>query len=227
MARLNELMLCSALVLAAGAAMANDFVGQSRGLAYRLVPQTEMHYRSVVMQQADWSCASASMATLLWEKFEEDVPENALFGLIVMTLADDAVAMKRLEERGMSASHLMQMAKAAGYQGQGVRRSLAGLLEKESLPVIAHITEPHPDQPDRNFEHWVVVSGIAGERVMVRDPVRGNRRMPLYAFRTAWIDKDGKGFLFRVERDITAVASVALLANVAAPSPQPEDGSHE
>lgn len=227
MARLNELMLCSALVLAAGAAMANDFVGQSRGLAYRLAPQTEMRYRGVVMQEADWSCASASMATLLREKFEDDVPEDALFGLIVLPLADDAVAMKRLEERGMSASHLMQMAKAAGYQGQGVRRGLAGLLEKESLPVIAHITEPHPDQPDKKYEHWVVVSGIAGERVMVRDPVRGNRRMPLYAFRTAWIGKDGKGVLFRVERDIPAVTPVARLEKVAALPPQPEDGAHE
>jgi len=224
---LKELLLCSTLMLAAGAATAIDFVGQSRGFTYRLAPQIEMRYRGVVMQEADWSCASASMATLLWEKFEEDVPEDALFGLIVMPLSDDAVALKRLEERGMNALHLMQMAKAAGYQGQGVRRGLAGLLEKEPLPVIAHITEPHPDQPDKKYEHWVVVSGIAGERVMVRDPVRGNRRMPLYAFRTAWIDKDGKGFLFRVERDIPAVAPFARLEKVAAPPPQPEDGAHE
>lgn len=224
MAGLIDLTLCSALLLMSGIAAADDFVGRQRGVAYRLAPQTEMRNRGVVMQGADWSCGSASMATLLAEKFGATVQEESLFDLIALPLAGQPEALRRLEEKGMSAAHLRQMAEAAGFQGQGVRRALAGLLESEPLPVIARITELHPEQPRRMYEHWVVVSGIAGERVMVRDPVRGNRRMPLYAFRAAWLGEDGKGVLFRVEREFPAPASAAALVNEVPSDPPSESG---
>lgn len=186
------------LLLTAGIAKGGDFQGLDNGFSYRLAPSTDMRHRGVVLQQSDWSCASASMSTLLAEKFAMTVPESALFDLIVMPLSETPEMLKRIEVDGMSAGHLLQMARALGLKGQGVRRTLPGLIEAEPLPVIARITEPHPEEPGRLFQHWVVISGIAGERIMVRDPVRGNRRMPLYAFRAAWLDESGKGFLFRV-----------------------------
>ena len=204
--QMNRLTRLAAVLLTLhiGKAMANDFTGFRNGIQYRLIPQTQLRTLGTVMQQYDWSCASAAMAGLVREKFAIDVQEQALFDLIVAPIALDTLALSRLEQEGMTVAHLGRMAGALQLVGRGIARTLGGLVNSQPLPVIARITESHPDDPAKMYQHWVVIRAIVGNRVMVRDSVRGNRRLPLFEFEAAWVEPSGKfkgkGLLFEVEK---------------------------
>lgn len=200
---------------------AADFVGVRAGLEFRVAPRTEMRMRGIVQQAIDWSCASASVATLVADKFGVEVAEQPLFDLIVAPLAEDPAALRRIEQEGMTAAHLLEMAHALGFQGQGVRRSLDGLLSAELLPVIARITESDPNDDERIVQHWVVVSRIDGGRVLIRDPLRGNRRLPTYAFASRWLNGESKGFLFRIDREAPPPQDLRETSSAGASSEQP------
>jgi uncharacterized protein len=144
----------------------------------------------VVKQGYDYSCGSASLATLLTYGLNDPVDENALLRALIEPLSPDQLLA--LQRKGLSLFDLQQLAQKRGHKAQGFRIH-SSQLAKVSYPVIVYI-QPH------GYQHFAVFKGQRGERVHIADPSLGNVRMPLYRFLDMWADKSGRGVIFAVER---------------------------
>ena len=144
----------------------------------------------VVRQRYDYSCGSASLATLLTYGLNDPVGEDALLRALLEPLSPAELAT--LQQKGLSLFDLQQLAKRRGHNAEGFRihRSQLGKL---SRPVIVFV-KPH------GYAHFAVFKAVRGGRVYLADPSLGNVRMPLYRFFDMWADEFGRGVIFAVER---------------------------
>jgi predicted double-glycine peptidase len=143
-----------------------------------------------VKQRYDYSCGSASLATLLTYGLNDPVDEDVLLRALLEPLSPDDLAA--LQKKGLSLLALQQLAEQRGHKAQGFRVDQSDLA-KLSRPVIVFI-RPH------GYDHFAVLKGLRGDRVYLADPSLGNVRMPLYRFLDMWADKSGRGVIFAVER---------------------------
>lgn len=159
-------------------------------LEFRVTSLRALRDADVVRQRYDYSCGSASLATLLTYGLNDPVDENELLRALLEPLsADELTALKK---KGLSLFDLQQLAQKRGHKAQGFRMhrsQLAKLLH----PVIVYI------KPN-GYEHFAVLKGLRGDRVHLADPSLGNVRMPLYRFLDMWADESGRGVIFAVER---------------------------
>ena len=144
----------------------------------------------VVKQRYDYSCGSASLATLLTYGLNDPVDEEALLRTLLEPLSPDELAA--LHKKGLSLFDLQQLAQKRGHKAQGFRIHRSQLA-KLSHPVIVFIKP-------RGYEHFAVFRGLRDDRVHLADPSLGNVRMPLYRFLDMWADESGRGVIFAVER---------------------------
>jgi predicted double-glycine peptidase len=144
----------------------------------------------VVKQRHDYSCGSASLATLLTYGLNDPVDENVLLRALLEPLSKDELIA--LQKKGLSLLDMQQLAQQRGHKAQGFRVHQSQLA-KLSRPVIVFI-KPH------GYEHFAVLKGVQGGRAYLADPSLGNVRMPLYRFLGMWADEAGRGVLFAVER---------------------------
>jgi uncharacterized protein len=146
----------------------------------------------VVKQRYDYSCGSASLATLLTYGLNDPVDEDALLRELLRPLT--ANELTALQKKGLSLFDLQQLAQRRGHKAQGFRIH-QDQLARLSRPVIVFI------KPG-GYEHFAVLKGLRGDRVHLADPSLGNVRMPLYRFLDIWADKSGHGVIFAVERAV-------------------------
>jgi predicted double-glycine peptidase len=144
----------------------------------------------VVKQRFDYSCGSASLATLLTFGLDDPVDENVLLRAILDPLSPEE--LKALEKKGLSLFDLQKLAQERGHKAQGFRVHQSQL-RKLSRPVIVFI-KPH------GYEHFAVLKGLRGDRAFLADPSLGNVRMPIYRFLDMWADASGSGVVFAVEK---------------------------
>ena len=144
----------------------------------------------VVKQRYDYSCGSASLATLLTFGLDDPVDEVVLLRALLDSRSPDE--LKALEKKGFSLFDLQQLAQQRGHKAQGFRLPQSEL-RKLARPVIVFIRP-------RGYEHFAVLKGLRGDRVFLADPSLGNVRMPLYRFLDMWADRSGHGIIFAVER---------------------------
>lgn len=144
----------------------------------------------VVKQRYDYSCGSASLATLLTYGLNDPVDEDAILRALLGSLSPDELA--DLQRKGLSLFDLQQLAQKRGHKAQGFRLH-GSQLARLSHPVIVFIKP-------RGYEHFAVYKGMRGDRVYLADPSLGNVRMPLYRFLDMWADESGRGVIFAVER---------------------------
>ncbi len=130
----------------------------------------------VVMQDYDYSCGAAALATLLNYYFEDPVSERTILRDIVNHL--DKAAFDTRKEDGLSLLDLQQYAERQGYQAAGVRLSITELAKLKG-PVLVYL-----EQPD--FRHFAVYRGMRENRVFLADPARGNVRQPVDRFVQEW-----------------------------------------
>ena len=137
-----------------------------------------MKERNVVMQQYDYSCGAAALATLIRYYWGDAATEEGVLVAILATLTraevDDRVA------NGLSMTDLKNAAVAAGYQAVMGRRTLAQMTELKA-PVIVRLVKG-------DFKHFVVFRGVLKDRVFLADPIRGNLRMSIQTFSQQWRD---------------------------------------
>jgi hypothetical protein len=144
----------------------------------------------VVKQRYDYSCGSASLATLLTYGLNDPVDEDALLRALIEPLSPDELTT--LTKKGMSLFDLQRLAQKRGHKAQGFRIHRSQLA-RLSRPVIVFI------KPN-GYEHFAVLKGLQGDRMRLADPSLGNVRMPLYRFLDMWADESGHGVIFAVER---------------------------
>lgn len=133
----------------------------------------ERRFLTVVRQQFDFSCGSASLATLLTYHFH--LPHNEAAVFLGMWRDGDREQIRKL---GFSLLDMKRYLASLGFEADGYRVSLEDV-DRVGVPGIALLTIS-------GYRHFVVVKGVTETEVLVGDPSVGLRAMPRTAFQEAW-----------------------------------------
>jgi predicted double-glycine peptidase len=140
----------------------------------------EMRHENVVIQAWDLSCGAAALATLLNYQHGERLTEKEVArGLMSREeyIKDPTLVQRR---EGFSLRDLRRQAEALGYVGKGFGQLQLNDL-RSMVPVIVPIQT-------KGYNHFVVIRGMRGNRVLLADPAWGNRTMLISDFVDSWID---------------------------------------
>jgi predicted double-glycine peptidase len=136
----------------------------------------ELKRRNIVMQQRDYSCGAAALATVGKYYWGDNVSEDLFLRSLDSILTDEEI-VDRIEN-GLAMSDLRKAAVDVGYQAVIGKTTFTKLTESK-VPVIVGISP-------QGHDHFVVYRGTDGMWVYVADPIRGNVRMPIREFTKQW-----------------------------------------
>lgn len=126
-----------------------------------------------LLQQYDFSCGSAALATLLTHHYRYPMTEATVFEYMFRN-GDQ----QKIRTQGFSLLDMKRFLQAHGFEADGFEQTLDKLLEAR-VPAIALINE-------NGYQHFVVIKGLRGERVLIGDPASGTRAMPRQRFLASW-----------------------------------------
>ena len=126
-----------------------------------------------LLQQYDFSCGSAAIATLLTHQYGYAMTEATVFEHMFRT-GDQ----KKIRTEGFSLLDMKRFLQAHGFEADGFEQSLDKLTEAR-VPAIVLINE-------NGYQHFVVVKGLRGDRVLLGDPASGTRAVSRAHFKASW-----------------------------------------
>ena len=126
----------------------------------------ELRDYNVVKQDLDYSCGSASIATILNGYYQQNVTEEQILKII-----DKGDLMASFED-------MQKALKKLGFESKGYAVSF-DTLQKLKIPVIAYIKH-------RKSDHFTVISGINENFVRIADPSLGSRVLSTEQFKQMW-----------------------------------------
>ena len=133
----------------------------------------EARFKTTVPQHYDFSCGSAATATLLTHQYGLPVNEEQVF--VKMYAHGDQA---KIRKEGFSLLDMRRYLQSKGFEADGFELPIEKLAE-EGVPAIVLLN-------DRGYRHFVVVKGLRNGRVLLGDPARGTRAMPLSRFNELW-----------------------------------------
>ncbi len=136
----------------------------------------ELRRRNVVMQNYDYSCGAAALATVLQYYWNDSVTEKEILKALFKILTIDEI--KDRTKKGMAISDLRRVSVEMGYLASIGTLTFDKLTEAK-IPLIVPIHL-------QKYDHFVVYRGVAGGRVYLADPIRGNVRPTVSEFREQW-----------------------------------------
>ncbi len=137
----------------------------------------ELRERQIIMQQLDYSCGAATLATIARYYWGDNVNEETFLSLIPRLKLTPEEIRDRVEN-GLTLTDLRDMANLAGYQSSMGKVKFSELAEAK-VPVIVGITVSKHD-------HFAVFRGTDGYYVYLADPIRGNIRTEIDDFLEQW-----------------------------------------
>lgn len=126
-----------------------------------------------LLQQYDFSCGSAALATLLTHHYGMPVSESTVFEQ--MFRQGDAQKIRR---EGFSLLDMKRFLQTRGFEADGFEQPLDNLLQAR-VPAIVLVNE-------NGYRHFVVVKGLTAGRVLIGDPANGTRAMARERFESLW-----------------------------------------
>jgi predicted double-glycine peptidase len=136
----------------------------------------QLRTENLVLQQRDFSCGAAALATITTYYWNDPVSESQILAAIIQTLTRE-----ELEERienGLSLTDLKRLSERAGYTTLLGKLPLEKLKESK-VPLLVGITV-------NDFNHFVVVRGADDHFVYLADPAIGRTRTPIEVFAKQW-----------------------------------------
>lgn len=145
---------------------------------FQALPKNSRQLRTenVVLQQRDFSCGAAALATVTTYFWNDPVTESQILGAIIQTLT--AAELEERIENGLSLTDLKRLSERAGYTAILGRLPIEKLKESK-LPLLVGITV-------NDFDHFVVVRGADDRFVYIADPAIGRTRTPIDIFAKQW-----------------------------------------
>jgi predicted double-glycine peptidase len=131
---------------------------------------------NVILQQRDFSCGAAALATIVKHFWGENVNETQILVGILSTLSRED-----LQERianGLTLTDLKRVSEKAGYVAVLGKLEIDGLRESK-VPLLVGITV-------NGFDHFVVVRGLDDQYVYLADPAVGKIRVAIPDFEKQW-----------------------------------------
>lgn len=147
--------------------------GQGNSYRFHLTSLKEARFRNTIRQKYDFSCGSAAVATLLTYQYGYPVDEETAFEEMYAH-GDQA----KINKEGFSLLDIKHFLELNGFDADGFQVPLEKL-NQENLPAIVLVNE-------KGYHHFVVIKGLRNGRVLVGDPARGTRSMPVAQFDAAW-----------------------------------------
>ena len=174
---MRALILAGLLLAAAVPALALDLStpGGLR-LAVPVASIKAMRFNTTLHQQYDFSCGSAAVATLLSHHYGRTTSEQQVFEQMFQQ-GDQA----RIRREGFSLLDMQALLAKQGLRADGFTLPLQAL-RAAGLPAIVLVAE-------QGYQHFVVIKGIADGRLLLGDPARGSRTMPIVQFEAIWQNK--------------------------------------
>lgn len=136
----------------------------------------ELRRENVVMQQRDFSCGAAALATVIKYQWDGNVTETQLLLETGKMLTVDE--LRDRIENGLSLTDLRRLAVRVGYLASIGRLTYEKLTESK-VPLIVGIVV-------NGYDHFVVYRGSDCQYVYLADPARGNVRVPIPEFVKQW-----------------------------------------
>ena len=178
------LLVCAACQLhAQGPALLPGFGGETLRVPVRSL--ASMRTGATVLQQYDFSCGSAAVATLLTHHYGHPVSEQEVLEAMYAT-GDQA----KIRKEGFSLLDMKRYLHGLGYAADGFQQPLDRLAEAR-LPAIVLVD-------DKGYQHFVVVKGLRDGRVLLGDPARGTVALSRAEFDKRWVG----GLLFVVHSHV-------------------------
>ncbi|WP_460877392.1 C39 family peptidase [Rhodanobacter koreensis] len=146
---------------------------QGNSYGFHITSLKEARFRNTIRQKYDFSCGSAAVATLLTYQYGYPVNEQTAFEQ--MYAHGDR---QKISKEGFSLLDIKEYLQASGFDADGFQVPLEKL-QQEHLPAIVLIDE-------KGYHHFVVIKGLRDGRVLIGDPARGTRTMPLSQFDALW-----------------------------------------
>ena len=140
----------------------------------------EARFRNVIRQEYDFSCGSASVATLLTYHYGIPTEENEVFTSMLEN-GDQEI----IRTRGFPMLDMKNYLEAHGFTADGYETGLE-TLEEAGIPAIVLINL-------NGYMHFVVIKGVNENEVLVGDPAFGVRVYSRDEFHDMW-----NGILFVV-----------------------------
>ena len=167
------LTLTAAIVTAAGAQQAYLPSMGGGDVFFPVTSIKQARLSSTTLQQFDFSCGSAAVATLLTYHYGYPVSESTVFEYM-FSQGDQ----KKIQREGFSLLDMKRFLIAQGFDADGFEQPLDKLVEAR-LPAIALINE-------NGYMHFVVIKGLRGDRVLIGDPANGTRAVQRNTFEASW-----------------------------------------
>lgn len=131
---------------------------------------------STLLQQLDFSCGSAAIATLLTHHYGTPADEQTVFAQMY-AMGDQA----KIQQEGFSLLDMKRFLASRGFEADGFEQPLDKLLEAR-IPAIVLVNE-------NGYQHFIVIKGLQSDRVLVGDPAQGTRALSRKAFESLWQSK--------------------------------------
>lgn len=145
-------------------------------IAKRVRNYRELKRQNIVMQQRDYSCGAAALATVAYYYWGDNVDEEFFLSILDHILTVEEA--KERVENGLAMSDLRRAAVEAGYKAIVGKVSFQKLTESK-VPLVVGITVD-------DYDHFVVYRGTDGIYVYLADPIRGNLRVRTHTFLKQW-----------------------------------------
>jgi predicted double-glycine peptidase len=174
--RLRPALLLSLGAACTMAAAQGAYFPSLGGVTARL-PITSMQAArtaGTVLQQYDFSCGSAALATLLSHHYGHPVSEQEV--LQQMYAVGD---QQKIQTDGFSMLDMKRYLKGIGFEADGFEQPLDKLVQA-GLPAIVLVNEG-------SYHHFVVVKGMRGDTLLIGDPARGIRAVSRKQFESSWV----------------------------------------
>ena len=152
----------------------------NRSFGRPVLTWNEIKYQNVIMQEKDYSCGAASVATVLKYFWGKDVSEADV--LIALERSLKPQALKDRVENGLTMADLKIVSERMGYDAAVGKLPSVEKLREAKIPLVVAI------KVEKDLSHFVVYRGEANGFVYLADPVLGNIRMSESEFARIWQD---------------------------------------
>lgn len=137
----------------------------------------EIKERGIVMQEFDYSCGAAALATIARYYWGDDIGETHFLDLLPKLNLNEKELKDRIEN-GLTLTDLRNLANKGGYQATMARVTFRELSQGKVPVVVGIVVKKH--------EHFAVFRGADDRRVYLADPIRGQVRLPIEDFLEQW-----------------------------------------
>lgn len=137
-------------------------------------PYEEVKFRKVVRQKLDYSCGSATAATIMNFYLQQPVTED----YVIKKLFEVGDVKKIIKRRGFSLLDLKRFFEAHGYKALGVKTNVETLASLGKPAIVTIVIG--------KYKHYVVFRGVYKGRVILADPAFGTTVLSVKDFERMW-----------------------------------------